>query len=73
MSISINDIRQLPVDQQLRLAEEIWDGLLASGQLVQQWQIEEVRTRVKDLDDNPDIALNEDEMWRRVDELRNGQ
>jgi putative addiction module component (TIGR02574 family) len=72
MSISIDDIRRLPVDQQLTLAEQIWDGLLASGQLLQQWQIDEVRSRVKELDDNPAIALTEDEMWRRVDELRNG-
>ena len=73
MNISIDDIRRLPVDQQLNLAEQIWDGLLSSGQLLQQWQIDEVRSRVRELDDNPEIALTEDEMWRRVDELRNGQ
>ena len=73
MNISIDDIRRLPADQQLSLAEQIWDGLLASGQLLQQWQIEEVRSRVKELDERPEIAMTEDEMWRRVDELRNGE
>jgi len=72
MDISIDQIRQLPADQQLSLAEQIWDGLLASGQLLQQWQIDEVRRRVKELDENPNVALTEEEMWRRVDELRNG-
>ena len=73
MNISIDDIRRLPADQQLSLVEQIWDGLLASGQLLQQWQIEEVRSRVKELDERPEIAMTEDEMWRRVDELRNGE
>jgi putative addiction module component (TIGR02574 family) len=73
MNISIDDIRRLPAEQQLSLAEQIWDGLLASGQLLQQWQIKEVRSRVQELDEHPEIALTEDEMWRRVDELRNGQ
>ncbi|MFW6169459.1 MAG: addiction module protein [Planctomycetota bacterium] len=73
MNISIDDIRRLPADQQLSLVEQIWDGLLASGQLLQQWQIEEVRSRAKELDERPEIAMTEDEMWRRVGELRNGE
>ena len=72
MDVSIDQIRQLPIQEQLSLAEQIWDGLLASGQLVHQWQIDEVRRRSKELRENPQIALTEDEVWRRVDELRNG-
>jgi putative addiction module component (TIGR02574 family) len=72
MDVSIDQIRQLPIEEQLSLAEQIWDGLLASGQLVSQWQIDEVRRRAKELQDNPQTALTEDEVWRRVDELRNG-
>ncbi|MCO6459200.1 MAG: addiction module protein [Pirellulaceae bacterium] len=71
MSISIHEIRRLPVNEQLSLAEQIWDGLLASGQLLHQWQIDEVRGRVKELNENPDTALTEEEMWRRVDDGRN--
>lgn len=71
MDISIDQIRELPADTQLQLAEQIWDGLLQSGQLVQEWQIEEVRRRSKELDDEPGVALTEAEMWKRVDELRN--
>ena len=73
MDITIDQIRLLPADQQLILAEQIWDGLLASGQLLQQWQIDEVRARIKDLDQDPSSALTEEEMWRRVDELRHGR
>ncbi len=72
MDVSIDQIRQLPVHEQLTLAEQIWDGLLASGQLLDQWQIDEVRRRARELRENPQIALTEDEVWRRVDELRNG-
>lgn len=71
MSISIEQIRQLPADQQLSLPEQIWDGLLASGQLLQQWHIDEVRARVKELDHDPNSALTEAEMWRLVNELDN--
>lgn len=72
MNISIDEIRQLPADQQLSLVEQIWEGLLASGQLLRHWQIEEVWSRVRELNERPELALTEDELWRRVDELRHG-
>ena len=73
MEISIEQIRQLPPATQLELAEQIWDGLLQSGHLLQDWQVEEVRRRSKELDDDPSLAITEDEMWNRVDELRNAK
>lgn len=71
MDISIDDIRKLPPEAQLELAEQIWDGLLHSGHLLSESQIEEVRRRSKELDENPSIALTEAEMWEQVDKLRN--
>ena len=41
MDISIDQIRKLPAAEQLHLAEQIFDELAKSGELVQQWQIDE--------------------------------
>jgi len=73
MDISIEQIRQLPPDEQLFIAEQIWDGLLESGELVQQWQIEEVQRRIQDAKENPDSLLTHEQMWNRVEELRNAR
>jgi len=72
MEISIDDIRKLPAADQLSIAEQIWDRLLQSGFLVQEWQIEEVRSRAAELDSNPDIALTTEQLWATVDQQRNG-
>ena len=72
MEISIDDIRKLPAADQLSIAEQIWDGLLESGSLVQDWQIEEVRKRAAELDSDPTIALTSEQMWAKVDQRRNG-
>jgi putative addiction module component (TIGR02574 family) len=71
MDISIEQIRKLPASEQLFLAEQIFDDLAKSGQLVQQWQIDEARRRSAELDADPSIALTEEQMWERVDQLRN--
>ena len=73
MDISIDDIRKLSPEIQLSIAEQIWDGLLLSGHLPSESQITEVRRRVKELGDDPSIALTEEDMWKKVDELRNAK
>lgn len=72
METPLDQIRQLPVEQQLALVHQIWDGLYESRQLVQEWQITEARRRSAELDSEPSIAISEDELWKRVDELLNG-
>ena len=71
MDISIEQIRKLPPSEQLHLAEQIFDELAKSGELVQQWQIDEARRRSAELDADPSIALTEEQMWERVDQLKN--
>ena len=71
MDISIDEIQKLPAEQQLILAEQIWEGLAQSGALLQQWQIDEGRRRSAELEADPSIALPHQEMWDRVDQLRN--
>lgn len=72
MEISIDDIRKLPAADRLSIAEQIWDGLLQSGSIVQDWQMEEVRKRAAELDLNPEIALTTEQLWAKVDQQRNG-
>lgn len=69
MNSPVEHIRQLPVAEQLAIIEQIWDGLQESPQLVREWQITEARRRSAEFDSNPAIALSEDEMWKRVDDL----
>jgi len=73
MEISIDDIRKLPPQVQLALAEQIWDDLLHSGQLLTDDQISETCRRSRELDDDPSIGLSEEQMWAKVDERRNGK
>ncbi len=71
MDISIDQIRKLPAAERLHLAEQIFDELAKSGELVQQWQVDEARRRSAELDADPSIALTEEQMWERVDQLKN--
>ncbi len=53
MDINIDNIRQLPIAQQLALVEQIWDGIHDSTDLVQDWHKEEVQRRSQELEDDP--------------------
>ena len=46
----IEQIRQLPVDQQLAIVHQIWDGLHDASQLVQEWHIKEAQRRAEELE-----------------------
>ena len=69
MTNPIEQIRQLPVAEQLAIVQQIWDGLHDSKDLVQDWQIAEARRRSAELDADPSIAISEQEVWERVDKL----
>ena len=67
MSNPLDQIRQLPVDQQLEIVHKIWDGLHESSELVKEWHIKEARRRAAEIAADPEIAITEDEVWKRVD------
>lgn len=67
----MDQIRQLPVSEQLSLVEQIWDGLHESRQLLRDWHREEARRRSEELEADPSIALSEKQVWEQVDELLN--
>lgn len=69
MNTPIDQIRQLPVAEQLAIVQQIWDGLHDSPELVQAWQVDEARRRSEELRADPSLSLTEEDVWRRVDEL----
>lgn len=67
MDINMDNIRQLPIAEQLALVEQIWDGIHDSSVLVQEWHETEARRRSCNLDNNPSIELTRDQVWKQVD------
>jgi putative addiction module component (TIGR02574 family) len=62
-------LHQLPNDEKLRIIFELWDDLAPSNAPIQlpDEVIAEAQRRRAELLANPEIALDDEEMWRRVD------
>ncbi|HAC91295.1 MAG TPA: Addiction module component, CHP02574 [Planctomycetaceae bacterium] len=61
-------LQNLSNDEKLRLVFELWDALASNApiQLSDAVWVEAQR-RHRELIDNPHMAIDDDEMWRRVD------
>ena len=61
MSVTVKSlgIDRLPVDEQLALVREIWDGILAAGARpsLSESQLQELRRRVAEDDADPDNLI----------------
>ena len=68
MSIDISDLRNLPVADKLKLVTELWDDIAAiSGPVVIPPEIlAETIRRSDELNTDPTLAINDEELWRRV-------
>ena len=68
MHTSVEQFRSLPVAEKLRLVEELWDDIEATGGRfpLPSWHRDEAISRAAELDANPGMALTRDELWRRV-------
>ena len=68
MSVDINELKNLPNSEKLRLVELLWDEIGASKEPItlHPWQFDEATRRAEQLKANPSIAIDRDEMWRRV-------
>jgi len=69
MSIDIADLRNLPVSEKLRIVTQLWDDIAASGEpfVVPPEVLGEATRRSDELKANPSMAIDDDELWRRVD------
>ena len=68
MSIDLNQLRSLPVEEKLRLVELLWDDIGASDEpvILHPWQATEAGRRSGELKSDPSMAIDRDELWRRV-------
>ncbi|MHB0958938.1 MAG: addiction module protein [Pirellulaceae bacterium] len=68
MSVDINELKNLPTSEKLRLVELLWDDISASNEpiVLHSWQFSEATRRGSELRADPAIAIDRDELWRRV-------
>jgi putative addiction module component (TIGR02574 family) len=69
MSIDITDLRALPVADKLRIVTQLWDDIAASNEpvVLPPEILQKAARRSQELKDDPSIAIDDDELWRRVD------
>jgi len=73
MHPQMETLRKLPPSEKLQIVAELWDDIATSKEppIMSETQQAEVDRRCAELDANPGMAIDEDELWRRVDQ-RNG-
>lgn len=67
--MNTTDFRDMPVADKLRLVTELWDDIASSSDpiVVPPHVIREASRRSAELAENPSLAIDDDELWRRVD------
>jgi len=67
--MNTTDFRDLPNSEKLRLVTELWDEIASSPEpiVVPPEVLQEASRRSAELDDNPSLAIDDQELWRRVD------
>ena len=70
MHPDVEHLRQLPIQEKLRVVEQLWDDIAASGERfpLPEWHREEAERRAADLEADPSIALAREELWRQVND-----
>ena len=70
MHPDVEHLRQLPIAEKLRVVEELWDDIAASGEPfpLPPWHRDEAQRRASELDADPSIALTREKLWQRVNE-----
>lgn len=69
MSIDITTLRNLSVSDKLRIVTELWNDIASSPQpvIVPPDVLREAKRRSDELHADPSIAIDDAELWRRVD------
>ncbi len=69
MSIDLTELKSLPVEEKLRLVEMLWDDIGATNEpvILHSWHVTEAQRRSAELKSDPSIAIDRDELWRRID------
>ena len=69
MHPSMDQLRHLPIAEKLRVVEELWDDIEATGGRfpLPAWHRDVAKSRAAELEANPALAITRDELWRRVE------
>ena len=69
MAIDITSLRNLPVADKLRIVTQLWDDIAASSEPIDVPPdvLQEASRRAAELRADPSIAIDDDDLWRRVD------
>jgi putative addiction module component (TIGR02574 family) len=69
MSIHISSLKELPAADKLRIVTELWNDIVAANEpiVVPDEILRETSRRSAELKADPSIAIDEQELWRRVD------
>jgi len=63
------DLSDLPIAEKLKIVTQLWNDIASSPDpiVVPPEVIREASKRSAELDADPSIAIDDDELWRRVD------
>ena len=69
MSIDISSLKELPAADKLRIVTELWNDIVATNEpmIVPDEILRETSRRSAELKEDPSIAIDAKELWRRVD------
>jgi putative addiction module component (TIGR02574 family) len=68
MHPAVEQLRGLPVEEKLRVVEELWDDIGSGAEPfpLPDWHRVEAERRAAELEADPAIAITREELWRRV-------
>ena len=69
MSIDISSLKHLPAADKLRIVTELWNDIAESNEpiVIPEEILRETSRRSAELKADPSLAIDEKELWRRVD------
>jgi putative addiction module component (TIGR02574 family) len=70
--MDISDLHNLPTDEKLKIVAALWNNIAESDApiVLSPAVMAEVDRRRAELAADPSIAIDRDEMWQRVNEIR---
>ncbi len=74
MNVYTDTIRDLTAADKLWLVEQIWDDLAGSDTPIPlpTWALAEAARRRDEMIADPKLGLTHEEVWKRIDDSRNG-
>jgi len=69
MAVDMSELHNLPVADKLKIVTQLWGDIAASAEsiVVPSEVLNEAVRRSTELKVDPSIAIDDDELWRRID------